>query len=263
MIPDRNNQTNSPPSQAPGPGETLDALLDGRLFFFQPARGHRFSVDALLLAAFARLSPGQRALDLGAGCGVVGLLLAWANPEVRFVGLELQSALADLARRNVALNHLDDRVSIVQGDLCRPDLFPPHHFDAIVANPPYRPLGAGRLGPDDERNTARHEIACRLEDWTTVAARWLRPGGRLYLVYPVWRLASLLARLGAVGLAAKRLRLVYTRPEGPGRLALVEGRAGGREDLKVSPPFFIHAPSSQEWSQEMSRLASGRFSGAL
>ncbi len=237
--------------------------MGGGLHFLQPIRGYRFAVDALLLAGFARLKADDLVLDFGAGCGVVGLILAWANPAARLICLELQPALAELAWRNAHLNRLQDRVAVLEGDLRREGLFSDLNFDVIAANPPYRPAGSGRLGPVEQRNLARHELKSTLNDWLQAARRWLKPQGRLYVVYPVWRLTALLSHLRRSDLTPKRLRLVYTRPGGPGRLALVEARAGGREELKVAAPFFIHAGSSQGWSAEMDHLAQGRLLGAI
>ncbi|MBW1713862.1 MAG: methyltransferase [Deltaproteobacteria bacterium] len=238
--------------------------MDGQLELVQPQKGQRFSVDALLLAGFSRLEPGQTALDLGAGNGVAAILVSWAFPGVSLVALELQPGLARLAWRNVWRSGLEDRIRVWQGDLRRADLFPARSFEAVITNPPYRPLGAGRLSPSQERNLARHELKCTLADWTQAAARWLKPGGRLFAVYPVWRLAALLAGLQEAGLGPKRLRLVYDRPQGQGRLALVEARLGGGEELSVSPPLFIHAGVwGQDWSPEMDQLLAGRLLGAI
>ncbi len=247
---------------APGPGESLDALLASRLKFIQPQKGYRFSVDAVLLAGFARLEPGWRVLDLGSGVGVLCVLLAWAEPRLQLTALEIQPELARLTLRNAALNQVQDRLAVFEGDLRRPDLFPAESFDAVVVNPPFRPLGAGRLSPDEQKNKARHELTASLAEWTSAAARWLRAGGRLFVVYPVWRLTALLSRLEGVGLTPKRLRLAYARPGGPGRLALVEAVSGGGDELAVAPPFFIHGPG-QDWSEEMDRLAKGELIGRI
>lgn len=241
---------------------SLDSLAGGRLQFRQPVQGYRFSVDALLLAGFARPAQNARLLDLGCGVGVVGLLLAWARPDLTVTGLELQPELAGLAQENAALNNLAERFRAVGGDLRRTDLFPAQSFDAVVVNPPYRPLGAGRLGPDEQRNRARHELTATLADWTSAAAAWLVPGGRLNVVYPVWRLTSLLTALTAVDLTPKRLRLAYARPGQPGRLALVEAVKGGGEELAAEPPLFIHG-QGQDWSDEVARLADGELIGQL
>ena len=154
---------------APDPGYDVTRLLHGELSLLQPRQGYRFAMDPLVLAGFCRLEPGWSVLDLGAGNGVLGLLLAKRFPETRFTLLELQEGLADLAGRNIAANGLEGRLRLVRGDLRRRDLFAEKSFQALVTNPPYLPLGSGRLGPDPERNLARHEIECTLGDWTGAA----------------------------------------------------------------------------------------------
>lgn len=192
---------------------------------------------------------------------MAGLLLAWANPGARLVGLELQPRLADLAWRNACLNGLAGSFSVVEGDARDPEVFAPASFDLILANPPYRPVGAGRLGPDEERNLARHELSLNLAQWTAAAAGWLKPAGRLCVVYPAWRLAALLNRLEAVGFWPGRLRLVYAWPGGPGRRVLVEARASAGVEMAVEPPLFLRSAPEGQPSAELAALTRGELSG--
>ena len=268
----RHEGTPGPELLVPSAEEELSGLVKEGPSFLQPRQGYRFSIDPLLLAGFSRLKDGWRVLDLGAGCGVAGLLLAWAHPLVQVTCLEIQPRLAELAWRNAWLGGLQERVEVVRGDLCQADLFPQGSFQAIVTNPPFRPLGVGRLGPDQERNQARHELTCTLADWTEAAARWLTPGGRLFTVYPAWRLAGLLIGLAAAGLTPKRLRPVFERPGGEGRLVLVEAALRAGEELRLEPPFFLHQTPAgragpggddKDWSQEMKTLFSGRLLSAV
>lgn len=223
---------------APDPDPRETRLLEGRLSLLQPNQGYRFAMDPLVLAGFCRLEPGWSVLEPGAGNGVLSLLLAHRFPETRFTLVEIQESLADLARANISRNNLGDRLELVRGDLREKDLFPEKSFQALAINPPYLALGSGRLGPDRERNLARHELACTLEDWTRAGARWLADQGLLFAVYPVLRLDELLAALARAGLIPKRLRLVHENPQGKGILALVEARLGGRPGLSVEPPLF-------------------------
>ncbi|HOG16038.1 MAG TPA: tRNA1(Val) (adenine(37)-N6)-methyltransferase [Syntrophales bacterium] len=234
-------------------GEVLDVLLDGRLKVLQKKRGYRFSVDALLLAHFVRLRRGDRLADLGTGCGVLPLLLAGRRPGVRAVGVELQAELADLARRNVVLNDLAGRIEIVPGDVRNIGfLLPRGSFDAVVSNPPYRRVRSGRINPDGEKAAARHEIRGTIEDFVRAARFLLKPDGRAFFIYAAVRSVEILARMRAAGIEPKRLRLVHDDRDVPGAFALIEGRRGGGEGLKVEPPLFLREGGG--YTEETKRL---------
>ena len=116
---------------------------EGELTLTQPARGYRYSLDPFLLAGFCRPRPRERILDLGAGVGVIGLLLARRHPTVRVVGIELQPELARHAAENARASGLAARVHVVRADLREaPRFLPPEHFNRVVANPPFRRPGS-------------------------------------------------------------------------------------------------------------------------
>lgn len=222
--------------------ETLDELYGGRLKIIQKKKGYRFSIDAVLLAHFARLKRGERVIDLGAGSGVISIILALRFPKSgRITGLELQGQLADMARRSVALNGLGERVDILQGDirnLTSPLAVKSYHV--AVFNPPYRRAGSGRINPDEERALARHEIRGSAADFLTASDRLLKDGGRVYLIYPAKRMVEILHRMRALGLEPKNMRIVYSRASSEGDFVLVEGLKGGGEEAKILPPLFIY-----------------------
>ncbi|HEX3065456.1 MAG TPA: methyltransferase, partial [Dongiaceae bacterium] len=119
------------------PEITEDRILGGGLLLRQPASGYRTGIDPVFLAAATPLRAQGRALDLGCGVGAAALCLALRQPGLQVTGLEIQPALADLARANVRLNGLDERVAIVTGDLLRPPAgIGDGGFDVVLANPP-------------------------------------------------------------------------------------------------------------------------------
>lgn len=222
--------------------ETLDELFGGRLRIIQKKKGYRFSIDAVLLAHFARLKRGERVIDLGAGSGVISIILALRFPgSGRITGLELQRPLADMARRNVMLNRLGECVDILQGDIRNPSSFlTVKSYDVVVFNPPYRKAGTGRINPDEERALARHEIRGSAADFLQASDRLLRDGGRVYLIYPAKRMVEVLYRMRVLGLEPKNLRVVHSRTSSEGEFILVEGLKGGGEEVKILPPLFIY-----------------------
>ena len=235
---------------------TSDTLFDGRLNCLQPRQGYRFSIDAILLAHFIKPDPVGNILDLGAGCGVISLILAHRWPNLRLTGLELQNSLAFAFQRNIELNHLADRLNLIRGDLRKiKEVLSAGSFAQVVCNPPYYKCGSGRCNPDSEQAIARHEIMADLEDTVKAAFFAVKNKGRVAFIYPAERGAALLTSLHRHRLEPKRLQIVYSYPGGPGRLILVEGIRGGGEELQILPPFYIYQePNSRQYSPEMAAL---------
>jgi tRNA1(Val) A37 N6-methylase TrmN6 len=221
--------------------ETLDAILGGSLRIVQPRSGYRFSVEALLLARFARVRPRERVLELGAGCGVIALMLAALHRPREVVALELQPRLAALIARNAVLNSLD-QVRVVCGDLRRRRIagIEPASFDLVVANPPFHAVGAGRESPQRGRRLARGEHAAALDDFIAAARRCVRNGGRVAFVHSAGRTAELVSTMRARGLEPKRLRLVHPRIDRAATVVLLEARAQGGIELAVEPPLILY-----------------------
>jgi tRNA1Val (adenine37-N6)-methyltransferase len=229
-----------------------DSLFNGRLQCLQHRHGYRFSLDAVLLARFITPKPDDKICDLGTGCGIISLIMAFMWPEITISGLEIQPGLAKLARENIELNNFQKRINIIQGDLRQiKDIFPAAYFDRVVCNPPYGKIGAGRQNKADEQLIARHEIKANLADVIRAAAFVVKNRGRVVLVYPASRCAALLAELRFNKLEPKRLRIVYSYPDSPGKLVLVEAVKNGGEELNVLPPFYVYQEPNGEYSPEM------------
>jgi tRNA1Val (adenine37-N6)-methyltransferase len=225
------------------PDETLDAFYDGVLRVVQKKKGYRFSVDALLLSRFVNIRRGERAIDLGTGCGILPLLLSQTTRFHFFVAVEIQKDLADLAGRNISLNHLSDRVTVLCRDLRElRGVYPPGAFHVVVSNPPYRRFRTGRLNPLPEKAVARHEIKGTLQDLTSIASYLLRPKGRCYLIYPASRIVDLLVTLRKQNLEPKRLQFVHPRPGEPAKFILIESAKATGVEAKVMDPVMIGAP---------------------
>lgn len=214
---------------------------DHGIRLIQPEKGYRFSVDALLLAEFARIRQGERVLDLGTGCGVIALLIARRHPTAVVTAIELQPELAALARENVHRNGLEDRVEIIEGDLNKSRSFlKAGHYGAVVSNPPYRSPASGRLCVEPTEARARHEILTDLDRVLETGRHALRPGGRIFLVYSADRSVRLLSGMRRLRLEPKRLRFVHARPNCRASLVLVEGVKDAGEELHVLPPLILH-----------------------
>lgn len=236
--------------------ESLDTLLSGEVKILQPRSGYRFSLDPLLLCAFADISAKSRVVDLGTGSGVIPLLLAKAEKGRAFVGVELQEELAERAVRSVALNGLAEQIRIVRADLRElPEEFAAGSFDVVVTNPPYRRSASGRVAPGAERGAARFELAGGLTDFLRAAAFLLNNGGRFCVVYLAERLAELCDEMRTFRLEPKRLRTVHSRAGDPAKLVLVEGRKNARPGLTVEAPLIVYREGKgREYTEEMVAL---------
>lgn len=221
--------------------ETIDELRDFGLRVIQKRSGYRFSVDPLLLCDFVGIREGEEVADLGTGCGVIPLILARIAEGTRFVGVEHQQALAELAGRNVALNSLSDRITIVHRDIMEiKGRISPSSFDLVVTNPPYRKRGTGRISPVPGRDDARHESTAGLKDFLAVAKYLVRIPGRICIISHPSRLGELMVEASSLKLAPLRLRMVYDNPEAEGRMFLLELVKGRKGDLRVMPPLFVN-----------------------
>lgn len=235
-------------------GETVDDILNGRLRIVQKKTGYRFSLDALLLAHFACLRKGSDLIDLGAGSGIVALILAGRYHCGRVLGIDIQGQLVTMARRSAVLSGLDRRVEFLQGDVRRPEIFCSSlSFDVAVFNPPYRRLRSGRMNPDPEKAAARHEIMGTAADFLAAAGYALREGGSVYAIYPATRMVEILLQMRSCRIEPKRLRMVHSRPGGAGKFSLVEGVKGGREELAVLAPLYIYG-EKRGYSEEMASI---------
>jgi tRNA1Val (adenine37-N6)-methyltransferase len=224
-----------------GDGETLDELRSFDLRIIQKRDGYRFSLDPLLLCEFVPTKDVDSAIDLGAGCGIIPLLLARRSAARFLVGLEQQLIMAELARRNAALNGLDGRIAVVVGNMCDTyRQFPVSSFDLVTANPPYRRRGTGRVSPKKSRDEARHESTATLADFLAVAKYLVKPGGAICLVHHPSRLKDLLVEADRLKLTPLRLCLVHGSEGAEARIFMIELAKGRRGELQVLPPLFVN-----------------------
>ena len=236
--------------------ETIDEILEGRLRVLQTKKGYRFSLDSILLAHFVSLKPRTRAIDLGCGNGIILLILAKRFPNVHFIGLEIQEKLAALAHKNYRLNDLEGRVEIFSGDASNiKNIFPARSFDAAIFNPPYRKLSSGRINPLEEKAIARHEIKGSLKDFLNAAKHLLKPTGEVFTIYPAKRLVELICLFRESSIEPKKMKLVFSDNSSDAEFILVEGKKGGREELKIEPSLFIY-DLGKKYTDEMSRIFS-------
>ncbi|HEY8393003.1 MAG TPA: tRNA1(Val) (adenine(37)-N6)-methyltransferase [Capillibacterium sp.] len=247
-----------PPVERAGGKETETNRLGlGSLKIKQSPAIFKFTVDPILLAAFARVRPGETVLDLGTGAGVIPLWLTGYRGIRRVTGLELQPEVADLARENVRLNGLAERIRIITGDLRNPPPeLTPGSFDWVLSNPPYWPAGTHPMPEAPCLARAKFELTCNLEEVIRAAAAFSRYGGRVAFIHLPERLTDLLSVMRQYRLEPKRLCLVLPKPGASPHRVLVEGEKLARPGLKIMAPFSIHGPDGR-FSPEMEAVYRG------
>ncbi len=223
------------------PGERIDDLQRNGYSLIQNSKQFCFGVDAVLLSSFAEVKDGDRVCDLCTGNGVIPILLEAKTNGREFVGVEIQESVADMGKRSVLLNKLENKVSINQGDIKEaPQVYGRASFDVVTCNPPYMDDNHGLKNPDMPKAIARHEIYCNLRDVISVATALLKPQGRFYMIHRPHRLVDIMALMREYKLEPKRLRLIYPYVDKEPTMILIEGVRGGNTWLKCEPPLVIY-----------------------
>lgn len=221
--------------------ERIDDLQRNGYQIIQKTDGFCFGMDAVLLSGFAQVKKGERAIDLGTGTGIIPILLEAKYEGEHYTGLEIQKEVAEMAARSVALNHLEEKVSIVQGDIKEAGkLFGLANFDVVTSNPPYMNDAHGLKNPDLPKAIARHEVLCTLEDVVREAAGLLKPGGRFYMVHRPHRLIEIITALTKYKLEPKRMKMVHPFVDKEANMVLIEAVRGGRSMIKVEAPIIVY-----------------------
>lgn len=221
--------------------ERIDELQRNGYKIIQNPEKFCFGMDAVLLSGFVRAKKGAQILDLGTGTGIIPLLLAAKTKAAHLSALEIQPESADMARRSVALNGLEKKIAIIEGDIKEADkLFGAASFDVITCNPPYMIGRHGLQNPDAPKAIARHEILCTLEDVIRVTARLLKPGGNFFMVHRPFRLAEIITLLVRYRLEPKRMQLVYPYVDKEPNMVLLEANRGGKSRMTVEKPLIVY-----------------------
>ena len=242
--------------------EQIDILKNGYKII-QDTERFQFGIDAVLLADFAMrgaksaggMKPGESVIDLGTGTGIIPLLMCGAGMHP-LTGLEVQEPSAEMAARSVAMNGLEDKIRIVNGDLCKvSELFLRHSFNVVTCNPPYMIDSHGRGNELDAKTIARHEVLCTLEDVVAAADYLLATHGRFFMIHRPFRLPDIFESLAAHGLEPKRMRLIQPFADKEPNMVLIEARKNAKRRLTIEPPLVVRYDNG-EYTDEINRIYS-------
>jgi len=222
-------------------GESLDDLQLDNLRIIQKNDGFRYGSDAVLLSNYVKVPARARIVDLGTGTGIIPLLLSSKTKAAHITGIEIQPEVAEMAARSVAINRLQDKIRIIQGNfLDALQWFDSGHFDAVVTNPPYTKPGGGLLNPKDAKAISRHEIHCTLEQLIAVSAKLLKQYGRFFMIHKPERLVDIFCEMRTHKIEPKSIRLVHGHMGKPANLVLIYGLKNGNSQVTVEPPLFAY-----------------------
>ena len=223
--------------------ERIDDLEYKGLKIIQNETGFCFGIDSILLSDFAKnLKKNSKVADFGTGTGIISILLAKKSEAKEIYGIEIQDDVAEMAQRSVKLNHLEDKIRILNIDLRKLDLeYGNRYFDVVVTNPPYKKVGTGLLNEDEKKLISRHEIKCSLEDLIKQAFIVLKDKGEFYMVHRSDRMVDVLCCMREYKIEPKELRLIYSNKNSEkSKLFLIKGIKNGNIELKLHDPLYIY-----------------------
>lgn len=221
--------------------ERIDDLQRNGLKIIQKTDGFCFGMDAVLLSGFAYVKRGEKVLDMGTGTGIIPLLLSAKTQGEHFTALEIQKEIAEMAARSVAMNHLEDKIEIVNGDIKEASrIFGGASFDVVTTNPPYMNDAHGLKNPTEVKAISRHEVLCTLDDVVREGAKVLKSGGRMYMVHRPHRLIEIITAMKQYKLEPKRMCMVHPFKDKEANMVLIEAVKGGGSWLKMEAPIIVY-----------------------
>lgn len=234
--------------------ERLDEVNEN-LTLIQKKDGLTFGTDAFLLASFIKNAPSAKGAELGAGTGIVSLLAAQRQKLGHIYAIEVQSDFCALTDRNVKLNGLGDKITVLEADAR--DIKATSvggELDVVFSNPPYMKTDSGKRNTSERKYIARHEVKGGIDDFCAAAYRLLKHGGKFYCVYRPDRLVGLLSAMRNHRLEPKILQTVCANTESAPSMVLVMAQKGGNEGLITPPTLFLNRDGSTELTERAARI---------
>lgn len=222
--------------------ERIDDLEYKGLKIIQNTKGFCFGIDSILLSDYAKnIKKDTTVVDLGTGTGIISLLLCKKTELKKIYGVEIQEDVAEMAKRSVKLNNLEDKFIIINKNL--KDIFQdisPNTMDVIVTNPPYMKLNTGAQSIEKKKLISRHEIECNLEDIIKVSYKLLKDKGEFYMVHRAERIVDIMFLFRKYKLEPKKIRFVHPKKEKEPNLILIKCVKGAGNGLKIEEPLVVY-----------------------
>ena len=221
--------------------EKIEDLQCKGLRIIQNKKWFCFGMDAVLLTNYCDIKNNSTVVDLGTGTGIIPILLSGKRNYSKAYAIEIQEEVAEMAKRSVMLNDLQDKIEVLNIDLKDVlNYLPSNSFDAVISNPPYKLNNSGIVNPSDKKAISRHEIMCSLKDVISTASSLLKQYGRFYMVHRPDRLADIMCILRKYRLEPKQIRFVHPRAAEKPNMILIRASKNGNPELKFDPPLYIY-----------------------
>ena len=222
--------------------ERIDDLEYKGLKIIQNIEGFCFGIDAVLLSDFAKdIRNNSKVIDLGTGTGILPILLSAKTNLSKIYGIEIQKEVAEMAKRSVKLNNLENKIEIINCNIKElENILEKNKFDAIVANPPYKKINSGVINENEKKLISRHEITANLEDFIKVSSKMLKDKGSFYMIHRPERLADIIESLRKNKLEPKIIRMVYSNVNSKPCMILIKAVKNAKEFLKIENNLYIY-----------------------
>lgn len=222
--------------------ERIDDLEFKGYKIIQNSEGFCFGIDSVLLSDFAKdIRNNSRVMDLGTGTGILCILLSGKTNLKEIYGIEIQEEVANMAKRSVELNSLQDKVKIINENILNlENVFEKGSFDAIVTNPPYKKLNTGLQNESEKKLISRHELTANLEDFIKVSKDMLKDKGEFYMVHRPERLVDIIYLMRKYKIEPKQIRFVAPKPSKEPNLVLIKGVKNAKEFLKFDNILYVY-----------------------
>ena len=225
--------------------ERIDDLEIKNMKIIQDKNGFCFGIDSVLLSDFAKeIKNNSRVVDLGTGTGILGILLCAKTNLREIIGVEIQEDVAEMARRSILLNHLENRFKIInlniKSIINKNEAGLKNSFDYVVTNPPYKKISTGKVNENEKKLISRHELTASLADFIETANFLLKENGTLFMVHRPDRLVDIFEEMRKKKIEPKEIRFVYPKINQQPNLILIKGIKNAKPFLKVDRPLYVY-----------------------
>ena len=239
--------------------ERIDDLEYENLKIIQNSEWFCFGIDSVLLSDFAKnIKMNSTVVDIGTGTGIIPILLSKKSKAKKFYAVEIQNDVAEMAKRSIFLNKLEDKIEIINDNVKNINNYIENNtIDVIVTNPPYKKMETGILNENKQKLISRHEVECNLEDIIKISSKLLKSKGEIYMVHRTDRLAEIISKLRQYSLEPKTIRCIYSNINKESKMILIKAVKNGKEYIKVEKPLIIYKDNG-EYTDEILEIYNKR-----